>query len=333
MGKISIIVPVFNGERYIRHCLDSLISQSFGNIEIILVNDGSTDNTEDICSMYEAGDSRVLYIRKENGGVSSARNCGLENASGEYVMFVDSDDVLQEGAIETIQNEIVNDNPDILRFGFMRISDNGPNYSRCPLEETYDGEGWLYIEKNLMLGQSPPRSVWTGVYKRRNIVDFKLLFDESLTWGEDFDFNIRYLSTCRKIKSISDVLYAYHVNDQSTTSTIKGMHVQSELKLAVRWFGELQNRKDLSLTRSFFANYFCNAVSLINKLSSIEKLDIIQYIWENKAIFNHATGIKYKVATSVWKSLGLDYGTRLTGRILGIMEKSKSYSGNPRTLR
>ena len=123
MIKVSIIIPVYNAKKYLANTLDSVIKQTYKNLEIILVNDGSTDNSKDICESYAKIDKRIKVINKENGGVSSARNYGLALAKGEYISFVDSDDFLFENMIETLVNDIQNTNAEIAVCGYWHVTE------------------------------------------------------------------------------------------------------------------------------------------------------------------------------------------------------------------
>ena len=110
---VSIIIPVYNVEKYLAECIESVLKQTYQNIEILLIDDGSPDNSGKICDEYEEKDSRVRVIHKENGGVSSARNVGLEQANGEYITFIDSDDFVSESYIEELYIALENGNSDL----------------------------------------------------------------------------------------------------------------------------------------------------------------------------------------------------------------------------
>ena len=110
---ISIIVPIYNVEKYLRQCLDSIMNQTYRNFECLLINDGSSDNSEDICREYVSKDSRFRYFEKENGGVSSARNLGIEHSKGEYITFIDSDDWVDSDYLEVLYNSLVDERADI----------------------------------------------------------------------------------------------------------------------------------------------------------------------------------------------------------------------------
>ena len=113
MEKISIIVPVYNVEKYLKTCLDSIINQTYQNLEIILVDDGSTDNSGEICEEYRKTDSRIILIHKENEGLSMARNFGLDIASGDYISFVDSDDFIARNMMEALYNRLLETQSDM----------------------------------------------------------------------------------------------------------------------------------------------------------------------------------------------------------------------------
>ena len=123
MIKVSIIIPVYNVADYVSNCIDSVIKQSYSNLEIIIVNDGSTDNSADICRRKANLDSRILYLEKENGGLSTARNYGLKFATGDFIYFLDSDDYLVINAIESLVSEQEKENADIVSSAFMMVDD------------------------------------------------------------------------------------------------------------------------------------------------------------------------------------------------------------------
>ena len=125
--KISIIVPVYKVEQYLPKCIDSILAQTFQNWELLLIDDGSPDNSGNICDEYAHKDSRIRVFHKKNGGVSSARNLGLDYAEGDYVMFVDSDDWISNDCLQVCLDEIKKDKLDALQFGFISVTDDLEN--------------------------------------------------------------------------------------------------------------------------------------------------------------------------------------------------------------
>lgn len=233
MEKVSIIVPVYNVENYVKRCLESLINQTYKNIEIVIVNDGSTDNSKIICDEYVKKDSRIKLINKKNQGLGLARNTGLENITGDYVLFVDSDDYVEIDLVDTVYDIIKKNKCDFVRFHNYREDLNtGEKKVRtsCLKEGFYNKED---INKNILfpiIGVLPKEtsenfvgmSVWRNLYKVSIIKDNNLKFvSEREFISEDVIFNINYFSLCNKAYVINKPLYHYIVNESSLTSKYK----------------------------------------------------------------------------------------------------------------
>ena len=135
--KISIVIPIYNVEDFLKDCIESVLVQTYSNIEIILVNDGSTDSSPEICEEYALKDKRIKVVHKENGGLSDARNVGLETASGEYVYFLDSDDLIEPFAIEDLVNSAQSSNADVILFDARVINEDGSPYTELPFAMRY----------------------------------------------------------------------------------------------------------------------------------------------------------------------------------------------------
>lgn len=161
---VSIIVPVYNVEKYLRKCIDSIINQTFQNIEIILVNDGSKDSSGQICDDYKLKDRRIIVIHKENGGLSSARNAGLDIAKGDYVMFVDSDDYVEPQFCEVPLKLALKKNVDIVSFGYNKVFDNGQNLNRKTnnprLIDSSEGIKEIIVKKDIIFSFA-----WNKLYR------------------------------------------------------------------------------------------------------------------------------------------------------------------------
>lgn len=233
MDKVSIIVPVYNVEKYVRRCLESLVNQTYKNIEIVIVNDDSPDNSRKICAEYVKKDSRVKLVDKKNQGLGFARNTGLENITGDYVLFVDSDDYVEKDLVEITYNLIKQNKCDFVRFHNYREDLNtGDKKVRnsCLKEGLYNKND---INKNILfpiIGVLPNEtsenfvgmSVWRNLYKVSIIRENNLKFvSEREFISEDVIFNINYFSLCNKAYVINKPLYHYIVNDASLTSKYK----------------------------------------------------------------------------------------------------------------
>lgn len=206
--KISIIVPVYNVKTYIEECIESIIQQSYQNLEIILIDDGSNDGSGEICDTYGRKDPRIKVLHKENGGVSSARNKGLEIASGDYIGFVDSDDVCKKNMYEKMLEVYKNDSS--IDFCYCDIFQDGKVDSR--------GENGVIDKSSKMKLVFPfGASLWNGLFKKNKLKD--IFFDESYFYGEDLLFLIRYLKNIEgRIYHLKCPLYSYRTNENSITN-------------------------------------------------------------------------------------------------------------------
>lgn len=186
---LSVIIPVYNTGEYLRRCIESVLNQSFKNIEVILINDGSTDNSGDICDEYSINDSRVKVIHKENEGVSIARNIGLDKAKGQYIGFVDSDDWLDRDMYQSMINNAYSNKADIVICDSNTIYDKKrrviDTISLLNKSKSIDS---CSISKELLLNLAG--SVWRGIYKKKLINDNNIRFPEGLKLSEDRVFNI-----------------------------------------------------------------------------------------------------------------------------------------------
>ncbi len=211
---VSIIVPVYKVEKYLSRCVDSLINQTYKNIEIILVDDGSPDNSPKICDEYASRDSRIRVIHKENAGVSEARNTGIDSAKGDYICFVDSDDYVREDMVERLISPANENNSDmVVASGYYKV------YGDKIIELRSDcarGECERVVNKDFSVfwgGKISHRSSCSVLYSRDTIKDIR--FDSNLKIAEDFLFVIQAMKKATKISCVDDCLYYYFVNDCS----------------------------------------------------------------------------------------------------------------------
>lgn len=204
--KVTVVVPVYNVERYLRPCVDSLLNQTFTDFEILLIDDGSPDNSGKICDEYTRTDTRVRVFHKKNGGVSSARNMGIERALGKWIMFVDSDDMLVSSAFERCLQLVEGGELDYLSFGFSSRQNVVPTETLNPLVFTSTLE---------FLDTHTVTSACGGIIKRDIIVNNDIRFREGMKYGEDTLFILQVLCNSCRMMQISDELYYYRPNEQS----------------------------------------------------------------------------------------------------------------------
>lgn len=224
---ISIIVPVYNSERTLQRCMDSLITQTYSDIEILLVIDGATDTCADIGKSYENKDSRVKVIQKENEGVSKARNTGLMHAKGEYIQFVDSDDYIAKDMCEKLIKSVDNTDAQMALCGFHHLFLNRdiikvPSKGVINLHEQTKEFLKLY-------GAGFLNMPWNKLFRKEWIYNN---FDVTLSLGEDLLFNLDYINEIDKIALIDEPLYCYiQKNGQDTLSSKKR---EDKYEIAIR---------------------------------------------------------------------------------------------------
>ena len=211
---ISIIVPVYNVEKYLNRCVDSILAQTYDNLEIILVDDGSLDESPSICDQYEKLDKRIKVIHKENGGLSSARNAGLDIATGRYIGFVDSDDYISPTIYETLYNRIMGENTAIANCMYVRAFDSGEMQpSRVPHSKDECITSISYLEELLLhLGDV---SVCTKLFPNDVIGDNRFPIGKC---NEDLIFMVQLLDRFQQIKFVGQIGYYYFVREKSITS-------------------------------------------------------------------------------------------------------------------
>lgn len=225
-AKVSIVVPIYNVEQYLAECINSLINQSYDNIEIILVDDGSPDASPSICDEYKGKDCRIRVFHKENGGVSDARNLGILEASGEWIMFLDADDYLSKHAIEKMVNVAQKFNADIVGTYFYRTYANTEIcYTRTAYEESYeiDDSSEKIVREMIFfperITQLYPTCLvpWGKIIKTKLIKENKLTFNTQMTLHEDAIFNMQLFSKVRKHAICSEPLIHYRQRKNSLT--------------------------------------------------------------------------------------------------------------------
>ena len=209
---VSVIVPVYNREKHLQRCFDSILAQTYDNLELICIDDGSTDSSPQICDEYGKKNSRVRVFHIKNGGVSHARNVGIEASNGKYLFFVDSDDYIEE---DHIANLIPIENEDWVFCGFKILKDG-----EC-LKESRFVENKIAIDEikaleNPFTHVSFPNSMCCCCYKMSIIKEAQIKIDEKHSIAEDALFNCNYLQFCKIIKSVDKTTYCYEVGEHDS---------------------------------------------------------------------------------------------------------------------
>ncbi len=278
---VSIVVPVYNVEKYLKKCIESLIEQTYRNIEILLIDDGSTDNSGKICDNYAEQYSFIYAFHKKNSGLGLTRNYGLERIKGEYVTFVDSDDYLGSNAIKKLVAGLNDKNVDTVIGGYSKVKDNGEIlYTREYKESIFRHES---IYKKLfvsMLGSMPNKhdsfrpSVWNALYSseviKKNSISFvseRDLISEDIVWDSE------YYKFAKGIKVISSNKYFYRTNPRSLSRSYR----PDRFEKSIYFFEYMTNKLDnLKLDNTYTEAWLRLAKTLfINVRSSLSQLEFM----------------------------------------------------------
>ena len=307
MPMFSIIVPIYKSERYLKRCVDSILQQANDNFELILVNDGSPDKCRQICDEYAVLDERVIVIHKENAGVSSARNVGINAANGRYLVFVDSDDFISSDMLNIYEKAIHNNQSvDYLLSGTtMRTYDNEI------LEETinYEFRPGIYNTKTLLeaLNIDYPliciSSPWSKVFKKEILDKKNIRFDEKMTLGEDGYFNICYLEHCQKIVTLDDICYYYI---RQNTESLYSIYHKHSLEIHEKVYDKMRevmfkNNCNEDCKINFEQMYYNMLVNCIikdfqnsDKTNKFSRMDTILKVSANKHIVKNIKLFKFE---------------------------------------
>lgn len=298
---ISIIVPVYNSEKFLAKCIESLINQTYRNIEIILVNDGSQDSSLYICHQYAQNDKRIKVIDKSNGGVSSARNMGIDVAAGELIAFVDSDDFIDKDMYKLMKEKLIENKVDSVVCGYYE------QYSLTKIYKKPRISDGIYLTEQLinniiddgtltgfLLG-----SVWMMLYKTNIIRLNKISFDEGIHDNEDGLFNLKYILNSKNILSIqSNPLYYYRDNpkaityiEENSNNKYSGINkVLSEISDQYpKYHFEKQLRRRMVTIALWQVLSICNS----SNIGFIRKLDMIKQICNRNEVVENVDYIDF----------------------------------------
>ena len=219
VGKpaVSVIVPVYNGERFLKNCINNILTQTFTDFELILINDGSTDQSAAILAEFEKNDSRIRIITQPNGGVGAARNAGLDACRGEYIRFIDCDDTLPPDSLETLVSKAQQNGSDLVIAAYTEIVG-----SMATLRDLPKREETLPCNEFLRHFSRYPTSfyygvLWNKLFRRDLITQHHLRFIPGMTWGEDFCFVAQYLVHAEVITWTRTSVYNYLRNPSGLT--------------------------------------------------------------------------------------------------------------------
>lgn len=297
--QISIIVPAYNAEKTIKRCIESICALNYHNKEVIVVNDGSIDGTLDILNNLAQKFEHLFIIDKQNGGVSSARNAGLDKATGKFVVFIDSDDYVDSNLLDHYD---VNCSVDMQIQGYKVVDNNGNVKNRVELGEcVYNNMAQMIYEIERQTS-SYIRQPWNKLYNRRIIERNNLRFCESMSIAEDFLFNLCYIEKCKNVKLVNGSSYNYII-ENSTLTQIRHSPIDFH-----SWVSNVLNKvkiicqqyNDMRAFDIIFARYSQALINIIyvagQNFNFLDKQPILQYIKMNMTNGNlKLLEVRYKI--------------------------------------
>ena len=282
---LSIIIPVYNAAPFLKKCIESVIGNMFEESELILINDGSTDISANICKKYATSFPRVYFISQENLGVSSARNLGLSYAKGKYVMFVDSDDWLEPYFGLSIKDILNKDNVDIIQYGYVSYDKKGVQIVHLPKKRfLYDDLDDYFLDKNYHT------AVWGYIINRNLIEENKLRFTVDIKYAEDQLFILKVFYNSKKVYTINEYYYNYNYVETSVMNKSIDYSRAENIFLVIRELVKYYslNRKNIALYKwgvdSLFENYLRIIAKIPFTMNLLEKinLNMDEFYIENK---------------------------------------------------
>ena len=300
--RVSIIVPIYNSEKYLSECIDSILNQTYPDIELILINDGSTDDSLKIINEYARNNKNIIVINQENMGASLSRKNGISKSSGDYLMFIDSDDYIEKDTIENLAKIIKRDRVDIVKYEFI----NRDSWINDILPGIYSDKLELYKK---LLTTSDLNSLANEIISKKIINLDDSIFKIKSSVGEDLMMNLYFFDKAKKIEFINQRYYYYRINEDSSTNTYNINRVLNFIKETNSLFEILPSyykKWDLNDDSILDKIYF----NIITNMSSRIKV-IVQNDW------NKMTRRKLNNTLDNTKITSVDYK-----RIINVNEKS-----------
>ncbi len=314
----SVIVPVYNVEKYLKECVDSVLAQTFEDFELILVDDGSKDNSGAICDEYAQKDSRVKVIHKENGGQSTARNVGVKAASGEYAIFIDSDDIFCDADFfQDLKNKIT-EKTDIVVFRYCKYYEDGRT-DDCGINlSDLDSSNKVDFLRELVRRDAFFCSCWSKCTRMSILKDNNIEFDTSLSC-EDMDWYYNVVSKAENFEVIDKPYVYYRQRENSVTSSFNKKSITDYIYTVEKWsneFKNIENASEREIMLSSLAKLYCNLIISYSRHPK-ELKDCKKDIFSFKWLLNYELNPRTKIISKFSKVFGLS----VTCILLKIFEK------------
>lgn len=317
----SIIIPCYNVEKYLAECVDSILAQTVDAFEVILVNDGSRDNTGAICDEYAAKDSRIKVIHKENGGQSSARNMGTEAARGEYIIYIDSDDFIMDRDFLKKMEEAAGS--DIIFYKHKKFDDETKQFSPCTYSFAGFGEG-TYCDtlKAMVSADAFYGMAWNKCIKASVIHDNNIRFDESLSC-EDMDWIYYVILGSHSLKLVDEPFVAYRQRANSVTSAPKLKSLNDFVFILEKWYKKAESGDCTADMRQIMlaslAKYYSNLLITYTRIRDKQKRDYIKRLKKLSALLKHGLSKRPRLVAKIYRIAGF----KLTTTALKVLDRVK----------
>lgn len=319
----SIIIPVYNVERYLTECVDSILSQSFHSFELILVDDGSSDKSPAICDDYASGDDRVKVIHKPNGGQSSARNTGTEIAQGDYIIYIDSDDfIMDRNFLKKVRG--VAEEKDIVFYKHKKFNDATKKFSDCSYSFAGIDENAPYMDslKKMIMEDAFFGMPWNKCIRRKVIVDNHIRFEEGLT-GEDMDWIYYVILNSKSLATIDETFIAYRQRENSITSSVKLKNLNDYVMIIEKWYKNSNDGSYSDLEKDVIfaslAKYYSNLLIMYTRVKDNKKHDYDRRIKDLSALLKYGLSKRPQLIAKMYRVVGF----RMTVNSLSALDKIK----------
>ena len=309
--RFSVILPIYKVEKYLRECVDSILNQTFGDYELILVDDGSPDASGAICDDYAKKDARIKVIHKKNGGLSDARNAGFEIARGEYVVFIDSDDYVTDADfLKKISEKIDERGSDIILYKYSKLYDetkkmDPPTFSLGFADGITDSDELLYelVKRDAYYGMA-----WIKAFRREVAVNGNVKFEKGLL-GEDMDWYFGLLLHSQGISAIDESFIAYRQREGSITATHKIKNLTDFIYILEKWHGIIKSADIKEVKRQALfgalAKYYSNLLIVYMRIKDKEKKKYKKRVKALSVLLDHSVSARPIQIRRYYKILGL----------------------------
>ena len=303
---ISVVIPVYNTEKYLDKCIESILTQKYNELELILIDDGSTDGSPKICDYYSEIDSRVRTFHQKNCGAASAVNTGISLSKGEYIVVVDCDDYIDGSLLDEV-NKLTNDTPDLIIYRFCKFDDNAVYNESFNFDGIRNDENIDEKIKQLVKHDAFYCSWWSKAVRRSFLVDNEILINPDL-FVCDIDWYYRVILKAKTLKMVNKPLYFYRQREGSVTAECKirsledSVYTISNITSALSDDKNETNKKDAILNAT--AKNYCNTLLLYFRIKDKKKKRYYNYLRSNRWLLHYDMNPRVRTINRLYKTVG-----------------------------